>query len=66
MIAVDIAGEKRAIRGYESMLESLTEPDVRAVIARKGEPTLGEELEEARWGTPEEAKKLIRQNSTAE
>ncbi len=34
MIAVDIAGEKRAIRGYESMLESLTEPDVRAVIAR--------------------------------
>ncbi|MDE5548595.1 MAG: hypothetical protein K2J30_06330, partial [Clostridia bacterium] len=34
MIAADIAGEKRAIRGYENMLECLTEPNVRAVIER--------------------------------
>jgi len=36
------------------------------VTANEGDPVLGEELEEARWCTPEEAKKLIRQNSTAE
>lgn len=34
MISADIAGEKRAIRGYENMLEGLTEPNVRAVIER--------------------------------
>lgn len=36
------------------------------VTANDGEITLGDELEEARWCTPEEAKKIIRPNSTAE
>ena len=36
------------------------------VTANETEIALGEELEEARWCTPEEAKTLIRKNSTAE
>ena len=36
------------------------------VTANEGETILGEELEEVRWCTPEEAKSLIRPNSTAE
>ncbi|MDE5548594.1 MAG: NUDIX domain-containing protein [Clostridia bacterium] len=36
------------------------------VTVNEGETKLGEELEEVRWCTPEEAKSLIRPNSTAE
>lgn len=36
------------------------------VTAGEGEMKLGEEIEEARWCTPEEARELIRKDSTAE
>lgn len=36
------------------------------VTAEDGEITVNDELEEARWCTPDEAKALIRKNSTAE
>ena len=36
------------------------------VTAEEGEIVLNEEIEEVRWCTPEEAKELIRKNSTAE
>lgn len=36
------------------------------VTVEEGEITLNEEIEEARWCTPDEAKELVRKNSTAE
>ena len=36
------------------------------VTADEGEVVLGEELDEVRWCTPDEARSLIRKNSTAE
>lgn len=36
------------------------------VTVDEAEPVLNEEIEETRWCTPEEAKELIRKNSTAE
>lgn len=36
------------------------------VVAADGEIVLGEEIEEVRWCTPDEAKEIIRKNSTAE